>query len=291
MYSSSLNVSLALGTRGKTLLGDGAIGTMLQAAGLALGEAPERWNLERPRAVARVHAAYAEAGAGWTTANTFGANRVRLAGAGLGERVAEVNAAAVTAARTGAPELPILGSLGPTTATDAEEWARAYREQAEALAAAEVDGFLVETVVRLGEGVNAVQTCVSLGVGPVVAAYTPGPEGDLLDGTPAETAAEAFFRAGAGAVGVNCGGGPETLLAPARRLVAAGLGPVLAAPNAGLPRVHDGRASYDLRPDGFARAAIQFQELGVRLFAGCCGTTPEHVRAAVRALKHSGSKS
>ncbi len=285
-----MNLPLQLGTPGETLLGDGGIGTMLQAAGLALGEAPERWNLERPRAVARVHAAYAEAGAGWSTTNAFGGNRVRLAAAGLEHRVVEVNAAAVTAARAGAPELPVLGSVGPTTATAVDEWEWAYREQAEALAEAEVDGFLVETIVCLGEGVIAVRACVSVGVGPVVAAFTPGAEGNLLDGTSAEVAAEAFFRAGAAAVGVNCGGGPQALLAPARRLVAADLGPVLAAPNAGLPRLHAGRMSYDLRPDGFASAAIQFQELGVRLFAGCCGTTPDHIRSAARALKKSSSK-
>ncbi|HTE20839.1 MAG TPA: homocysteine S-methyltransferase family protein, partial [Armatimonadota bacterium] len=89
-------------------------------------------------------------------------------------------------------------------------------------------------------------------------------------------------------VGVNCGSGPESLTEPARRLVAARLGLVLAAPNAGLPRMSGGRALYDLSPDAFARAAIEFRELGVRLFAGCCGTTPEHLRAAGRVFRGSG---
>lgn len=266
------------------LLGDGGIATMLQSAGLPLDGCPESWNLERPRAVARVHAAYHAAGALWATTNTFGANRVRLARVGLEGRVAEVNAAAVTAARLGIPEGFVLGSLGPTTATDSAEWGEAYAEQAEALAEHEVDGFLVETIVSLAEGVAAVRACVATGTGPVLASFTPSGTGDLLDGSRAERAAEVLFKEGALVVGVNCGGGPTSLVGPAARLIAADLGPVLVAPNAGLPEVRDGRLHYDLPPDGFAQAAIQLQDLGTRLIAGCCGTTPDHIRAAAHVL-------
>lgn len=258
---------------------------MLQAAGLALEGCPECWNLERPRGVARVHAAYREAGAQWTTTNTFGANRVRLARVGLDARAAEVNAAAVTAARLGAPDAPVVGSLGPTMSALSAEWARAYTEQAEALAEQEVDGFLVETIVSLAEGAAAVRACAATGAGPVLASFTPGSGGDLLDGNSAEYAAEVLFKEGAVVVGVNCGGGPASLIGPAARLIAAGLGPVLVAPNAGLPVARDGRLHYDLTPDAFARAAIQLQDLGTRLIAGCCGTTPDHIRAAARVLK------
>jgi 5-methyltetrahydrofolate--homocysteine methyltransferase len=270
-----------------TTLGDGAMGTMLQAAGLPLGAAPERWNLERPEAVTWVHAAHAAAGAQWATTNTFGANGLRLALSGLGTRVEEVNRAAVQCARAGAPGLTVLGSMGPTGTARVQSWEKAYREQAEALAGACVDGFMVETIVLPAEGAAAVRAAVATGAGPVFAAFTPGDDGCLLDGTSPETAAEALFRAGAFAVGLNCGSGPESLLEGVRRLVRADLGPVLAAPNAGLPLIEAGRAVYSLSPDAFARSAIQLEGLGARFLAGCCGTSPEHVAAAARALNRS----
>ena len=263
-------------------VGDGAVGTMLQAAGLPLDACPERWNLERPRAVARVHADYAAAGARWLTTNTFGGNRVRLERAGLASRVREVNAAAVAAARTGAPDARLLASIGPTGSFEPADWQAAFEEQVEALAGTEIDGFLVETIVGVGEGAAAVRATAAAGIGPVVACFTPGADGALLDGTSPEAAAEALVRAGASAVGVNCGSGPESLLEPARRLVAAAAVPVAAVPSAGLPKMVEGRAVYGLPTDSFARAAIQFREVGVRLFAGCCGTTPAHIRAAAQ---------
>jgi methionine synthase I (cobalamin-dependent) len=263
--------------------------------------------LERPRAVGKVHAAYAAAGAGWLQTNTFGANGPRLELFGLSERVAEVNAAAVAVAREAAGELPVLASIGPTGASDRAAWESAYAAQAEALAGCDVDGFIVETIVRLGEGLAAVRAAAAVGMGPVIASFTPGADGRLLDGAEAEAAAVLLFEAGAAAVGVNCGEGPESLLGPVRRLVRAGLGPVFAAPNAGLPSIevvaplpmtddrcqmsNEGAAAprftYALGAEAFARAAMTFLEEGVRLFAGCCGTTPAHI-AAASALLSSG---
>jgi 5-methyltetrahydrofolate--homocysteine methyltransferase len=267
-----------------TVIGDGGMGTMLQAAGLPLGAAPERWNLERLDAVLAVHAAYAAAGAAWVQTNTFGATRPRLVVSRLGRHTREVNGAAVAAARRGAPGLPILGSMGPTD-EDPAVWVSGYEEQARALGEARVDGFMVETIVSIAEGMSAVAAAAAEGIGPVFASFTPSPGGDFLDGTPLEQGAEALVKLGADVIGVNCGTGPESLLAPARRLVAMRLCPVLASPSAGLPEVVRGRATYALGPDGFAEAAIQFQEAGVRFVGGCCGTTPEHIRAAARALR------
>lgn len=269
---------------GATVLGDAAKGTALQEAGLPLGAAPERWNLERPEAVRRVHAAHAAAGARWLTANTFGGFRPRLALAGLEGRLAEINQAAVLLAREGGPGLPVLGSLGPTAINGPLAWEKAYAEQAEALAAAGVNGLLVETICSVVEGAAAVRAGAASGAGPVWATFTPGEDGNLLDGSTPEQAAEALTRAGAAVVGVNCGNGPESLLGAARRLVRAGLAPVLAAPNAGLPRLENGLATYTLTPDAFAGSAIHFEESGVSLLAGCCGTTAAHLRAAGKAL-------
>ena len=115
------------------------------------------------------------------------------------------------------------------------------------------------------------------------ACFTPSPGGGLLDGSTLERAAAVLADAGAGIVGVNCGAGPASLLDPARRLAELRLAPVMAAPGAGLPTFEAGRARYALTPDAFAKAAIQFREAGVSFFAGCCGTSPEHLCAAVRA--------
>lgn len=269
------------------LPGDGAMGSALQAVGLPPGIAPERWLQERPEAVRAVHAAHQAAGARWVQTNTFGGNRSRLAEAGLAERLAELNATAVALARQGAPNLPVLGCLGPTTAPSSE-WERVYTEQAEALAGAGVDGFIVETILGKDEGVGAVRAAVAATLGPVMATYTPAADGGALDRTSPEAMGEALRHAGAMVVGVNCGMGPESLFSPVRRLVQADLGPVLAAPSAGLPEWPDGpegRACYPLSPDGLAQAAIQFKEAGVSFFSGCCGVSAEHLRVAIRALR------
>jgi methionine synthase I (cobalamin-dependent) len=262
------------------------MGTGLQEVGLPPGVGSERWCLEHPEAVQAVHAAHQAAGARWVQTNSFGANGGRLAVDGLAGQVVAVNAAAVRLAREGAPGLPVLGCLGPTTAPSAD-WERLYVEQAEALAAAGVDGYIVETVVAIGEGMAAVRAAYAVNSGPVLASYTPGADGNTLDGTPPEAMAEALRTAGAVVVGVNCGAGPESLLEPARRLVQCGIAPVLAAPNAGLPEWPDGvtgRARYPLNPQGFGRAAKQFQDAGVALFAGCCGVSATHLQAAAGAL-------
>jgi methionine synthase / methylenetetrahydrofolate reductase(NADPH) len=271
------------------VVGDGAIGTMLQSAGLPLGEPPERWNLERPAEVERVHAAYAAAGAAWATTNTFGANRVRLARFGLADRLVEINLRAVEIARRFSPGLPVMASLGPTGTASPAEWEQCYAEQVEALARTGVEVFLVETIVHLAEGTAAVRAAA--GISPVVAAYTPTADGFLYDGSAPEHAAEALVRAGASVVGVNCGAGFESLLEPSRRLVAAGCAPVYAAPNAGLPTQVAPRWRYPTRTDAFAAAAIQFRDVGVRLSGGCCGSTPDHIHAAVRKLRRDADSS
>ncbi len=122
------------------------------------------------------------------------------------------------------------------------------------------------------------------GAAEIWASFTPAPDGNLLDGKPLEAAGEAFVRAGATVIGVNCGSGPESLVEPVRRLIATNLAPVLAMPSAGLPTGEPPNACYPVSPDAFAEAAIQFRNMGVRYFAGCCGIGPEHLRAAAARL-------
>lgn len=266
-----------------TFVGDGGMATELQSRGLQLSQAPECWNLTRPNDVIAVHRSYVEAGAQWLQTNTFGGTRSRLERCGLASEADEVNRAAVHCARAASADVPVLGSIGPCSA-DASEWEPLFSIQCEALAAAKVEGYIVETIVSLAEGLAAVRAAVRAGSGPVIASFTPGPSGALLDDTKVESAAESLLAAGAAVIGVNCGEGPEHLLPVAARLVRLGIAPVLAAPNAGLPVATESGLRYALSPDGFARAAIEFQQIGVRMLAGCCGTAPEHIRAAVAAI-------
>jgi 5-methyltetrahydrofolate--homocysteine methyltransferase len=261
------------------LLGDGGIATELQRVGLPIGGTAEGWSLTHPGSVRAVHAAYAEAGAGWCTTNTFCA--------ASSARCGDLCRAAVAAARDGAPRLPVLASLGPIPFQPGV--AALYEEAVAALAGAGVDGFLVETITDLNSAELAIRAARASGCGPVLASFTPGRDGRLMDGTEPEWAAAVLVRAGADVVGVNCGFGPGEMLDPVRRLARAAEGPVLAAPNAGMPTMESGQARYGLRPDQFASAAIQLVEAGARLIAGCCGTTPAHIRAASLALaRHPG---
>lgn len=270
-------------TSPNVVVGDGGMATQLQSRGLPLGETPERWNLTRPEDVIAVHRGYVEAGAQWLQTNTFGGTSCRLAIRGMSSEVVPVNREAVRCARAASDRLPVLGSIGPSGGEPAD-WDRLFAGQCEALADARIDGYIVETILSLAEGVAAIRSAVRVGSGPVIASYTPGPSGGLLDGAELERAAAAFVEAGAAAVGVNCGDGPASLMPAAARLAALGIAPALAAPNAGLPVSTSKSLRYALAPDGFARAAIEFQRIGVRMLAGCCGAAPEHIRAALAAL-------
>lgn len=258
------------------------MGTALQARGLAVGQAPELWNLEHPDVVVSVHRSHVLAGARWVQTNTFGGNRVRLAQCGLEAEVERVTAAAVCCARDAAGHASVLGTVGPAGG-ESDTWEAVYAEQCEALVRHGVEGLVVETILSHAEGAAAIRAAASTGMW-VMASYTPAQDGNLLDGTPAEIVAEQFVRAGAAAIGVNCGYGPEAMMQPVRRLAATELAPVLARPNAGLPEWRGGLACYHLQPDAFARAAIQFQEAGASFIAGCCGTTDQHLRAAAELL-------
>ncbi|MBM3457080.1 MAG: hypothetical protein FJX77_00890 [Armatimonadetes bacterium] len=272
-------------------VGDGALGTELQRRGLPPGEPPERWNWVRPDQVRAVSAAYAGLGVDWLRTNTFGANRPRLALHGLEASVERANREGVRLAREAGAGRPVavLGSVGPTGSAAAAEWRAAYQEQFEYLAAAGVDGVVVETVVRSAEGRDAVELAVRQGLGRVLAAYTPGPGGRLLDGSDPERFARECLEAGAAAVGVNCGAGPESLLGPIAQLAAVGVGPLYVAPSAGIPVLSEGVFQYPVGPDGFQKAAIQFRERGVRILAGCCGAGPGHLAAVLERFRRPKS--
>ena len=261
-------------------VGDGALATMLHRYGLDPALPPEVWNMERPDAVGAVHTAWRDTGAGWLQTNTFGATPSRLSERGIRVSARDMNRAAVALAQRAAGSTPVIGCLGPSL-TAPGSWSDEFAAQAVALADAGVDGFLVESILALDEGLSALRACLEVSDLPVICTFSPAGDGRLMDGTDPAVAGRALFAGGAAMVGVNCGAGMTGLLAAAAALVALEEGPVLAAPSAGLP---DALGEYPMGADAFGRAAIKFRELGVTHLAGCCGTTPDHLRAVRAAI-------
>ncbi|MGE5553791.1 MAG: homocysteine S-methyltransferase family protein [Betaproteobacteria bacterium] len=283
--------------RGPVLL-DGAMGTRLMAAGLRPGECPETWNTARPEDVREIHRAYLEAGARVVTTNTFGGNRRKLAAYGLGGAVAELNRAAAQLAREAVAaaggDALVAGDVGPTgefvepfgPLAFAEAY-DLYREQIKALAAGGVDFILLETFSDLGEARAAALAARDVGV-PVACTFTFDAHGRTLLGADPETVAVVLEGLGAVFVGANCSLGPQELVPLVRRMVAVARGPVAVQPNAGLPRLEGGRAVYPQGPEEFGRAGEELLGAGAWLVGGCCGTTPEHIRALRRAVQAAG---
>jgi len=297
------------------LIGDGAMGTMLEAAGLAPGSCRELWNIEHPEQVIAVHRAYVEAGADIIETNTFfGGNRIQLGKWGLGERAAEFNEAAVKLARAaacpacpersrgelsrgGGEEVIVSVSMGPTGEVlaplgnlDPGPAADAFREQAEAAARAGADAATVETFFALEEIKLAIEAAAAAGL-PVMATMTFEPGGRTMMGVRPADAARALTDYGATVVGANCGTGSERMLALAQEMMAATDRPIMVQPNAGLPRLVGGKTVFPETPEVMAEYAGRFAEMGVRIIGGCCGTTPEHIRAMAQRVKASPNPS
>jgi methionine synthase I (cobalamin-dependent) len=273
---------------------DGAMGTMLQGAGLEAGESGERWNLEKAEAVADIHRGYAAAGSVLVTTNTFGATAPRLSASGLGDRVADVNAAGVRIARSVADEFGALvaGDVGPTgelieplgTLSPAEAQAL-FAEQIDALAGAGADLILGETLSDLAEAeVRAAQDAApDLEVAVTLSFDTN--RHTMMGVSPAQ-AVERLGDLGVTAVGANCGRGIEDMEAVMVEMVAhrpEGL-LLIAQSNAGLPVIRGEEFCYDTSPEEMADYALRMRNLGVELVGGCCGSTPAHMAAMASAL-------
>jgi methionine synthase I (cobalamin-dependent) len=273
---------------------DGAWGTELQARGLAVGDFPEAWNLSHPDLVLEVARAYVEAGSQIVLTNTFSANRLRLAEAGLADRVAEINRTGVNASRTAAQgQARVFASMGPTGkllmdgSVTPEEIKSAFEEQARILAGAGADGLVIETMSDLAEAELAVGAARLTGL-PVVAcmAFDSGKDKDrTMMGVTPEQSAEALAGAGADVIGANCGQGIAGFISICRRLRAATDRPIWLKANAGLPTLVDGRTTYNATPDEFASHAIELIKLGANFIGGCCGTRPDFIRAIRQRLR------
>ena len=271
---------------GGLLITDGAWGTELQARGLDPGAAPDTWNLTHPERVEAVARAYVEAGSQVILTNTFRAN----AGAMEGDLEA-INRAGVEISRRGAAgKALVFASIGPTGKMlmageiGEEQASAAFAAQAAALAAG-ADALLVETMSDIAEARLAVAAAKSTGL-PVIAsfAFDSGKNKDrtMMGATP-EAVAAAMVEAGADAVGANCGVGVEHAAVVCRRLRAACDLPVWIKPNAGLPKMEGTAIRYDTSAEFFASHYVALREAGASFLGGCCGSTPEFIRALVNA--------
>ena len=273
----------------ETVLLDGAMGTMLQAAGLPLGARPEALNLEDPALIESIHARYAAAGSRILCANTFGASAHKLAGSGY--TVEQVVDAAIRCARRAAQPYGSLvaldiGPLGellePAGTLPFEEAVEAFAEIVRAGAAAGADLILCETFTDLYELKAALLACRETCGLPVLASMSFEAGGRTFTGCGVESFAAAARGLGADALGINCSLGPKEILPMARALCGAVPGdyPVFVKPNAGLPRA-DG-SGYDITPQLFAMQMKPYRELWLFAAGGCCGTTPDFIRALHR---------
>lgn len=282
------------------LLWDGAMGTLLYERGVFLTRSFDELNLSSPELIEGVHRDYVDAGADILETNTFGANRVALARHGYADKVVEINAAGVRIARAASKgrEVWVAGAVGPTGIPyddvephEQELAQKALEEQIEALSAAGVDLLLLETFTHIGELEAA--TRIARGTAgrglPVVAQLVFGPDGRARGGLSPLEVARRLVAAGAHVVGANCGAGPPELFEVGTQMVACGV-PVSIQPNAGLPRVIEGRTIYIANPEHFGVFARRLYQAGVRLVGGCCGTTPEHTRRMLGAVRMVGAR-
>lgn len=274
----------------RMILGDGAMATQLYRLGIPVGVCYEELNVSNPDVVARVHRSYYEAGARLLETNTFGAHRAGLARYGLEEEVAAINRAAVRVARAeSGPDAYVVGTVGSVKGVRRNmappiDLRRAYAEQIGALLEETPDGILLETFLDLDELMLALEVARSLTSGPVMAQLSLVDLSVTRDGTPVGEAFRRLLDAGADVVGLNCRFGPADMR---RALLGADLpaGALLSVyPNAGLLSLIDGKYEYPSEPAYFAAAAQEFRALGVRVAGGCCGTSPEHIRAMAGAV-------
>lgn len=293
----------------KTVILDGATGTNLQEAGMPAGVCPEQWILEHPQVLVDLQRAYVEAGTDILYAPTFSANRLKLQEYGLQDRIEEMNrelvalskeAAGSCASGAGqsgtagngekrrvyvAGDLTMTGQqLYPVGELQFEELVHIYKEQAGILLDAGVDLFVIETMMSLQECRAAVIAIRELCDLPVMVSLTYQTDGRTLYGTTPEIATVVLQELGADAIGINCSTGPEDMIVPVRKMAEYAVIPVFAKPNAGLPRLVEGKTVFDTTPVEFALCGQQLVQAGAAFIGGCCGTTPAHIKALTEAV-------
>jgi homocysteine S-methyltransferase len=286
---------------GRPVLCDGAMGTVLYARGVFINRCYDELNLSDPALILSVHEEYLQSGAEILETNTFGANRFRLARHGLASRTAEINQAGVRLARQAADHLKdkqagdawVAGSVGPLGVhleplgkTGLDEARAAFAEQIAALAEAGADMLMIETMPALNEAREALLAAKEVAPElPVFAMITVDDDSNCLDGSTPSHAAELLTEWGADVIGCNCSTGPTTVLTAIEAMRAVTDVPLVAMPNAGMPRAVEGRNIYLCSPEYMASFARKAIKAGAQYVGGCCGTTPNHIRAMKSAIR------
>lgn len=273
---------------------DGGTGTLLQKAGLPVGQATESWNSSHPEALLSIHRAYFDAGCNVVTANTFGLNPLKYAE----EDVRQGVSAAIENVRCAAKESrgtqekfvaldigPSGRLLAPLGDLDFEDAVAAFSCVVRAGVDAGADLILIETMNDAYETKAALLAAKENSALPVVVSNAYGADGRLMNGATPEVMVPYLEAMGADAIGVNCSLGPKALAPIVEKYLALASVPVLCMPNAGLPRLYAGETVFDVSAEDFAKEMAAMAEKGVRLLGGCCGTTPDYIRAMLAAVK------
>ncbi len=306
--------AVGLGAGGKSMLRpvlcDGAMGTMFYGGGVFINRCYDELNVSQPEMVRGIHMQYLQAGAEIIETNTFGANAVRLERYGLSDRVREFNLAGVRLARECVSQIRdkqaagafVAGAIGPLGARlepvgrlPMEEAFKAFQQQIQALAEGGpdvgADLLIIETMVSILETEQAVRAAKAVAPElPLIVMMTVDESGNCLDGTTAENAAELLTSWDVDALGCNCSSGPQVVLGAIERMRSATTLPLAAMPNAGMPKSVDGRNIYLTSPEYLASFARKFVKAGATFIGGCCGTTPNHIRAVRSALRAMGAQ-
>jgi methionine synthase / methylenetetrahydrofolate reductase(NADPH) len=272
---------------GRVHVVDGAMGTMLYGRGMFLNICYDELNLKQPDLVRDIHREYVRAGAELIETNTFGANPIKLASCGLAAETERINTAAAGLARDAAgDEAAVIGAVGPLGIriepfgeTSVAEARDAFARQITGLLAGGVSGFVLETfsdVAELGAAIHAIRGLCDL---PIIAQMTVGTDGKTHYGTDPVTFGPELEAMGADVIGVNCSVGPHGVLEAVEKLARVTSVPLSAQPNAGLPREVADRKIYMASPEYMASYARRMVEAGARFVGGCCGTSPEHIKA------------
>jgi len=280
---------------GSLFVGDGAMGTMLFAHGLQTGDCPEKWNLDHPKTLEEIARLYHQAGADIVSTNTFGGSALKLKQYGLGDRTEEINAAAVCAVRNAIGDEAYLSvSCGPCGQLieplgDVSEDAvfDSFLRQLRGATQTPVDLICVETMTDLSETKLAAKAAQTAAPGVPVAVtmtFDETPNGFYtMMGVSIVQAAQELSDAGVDIIGSNCGNGIENMIKIAHEFKACSSLPIMIQSNAGLPVLNGDRLTYPETPEFMADQCRELVELGVSIIGGCCGTTPEHIRA-IRAM-------
>ena len=277
---------------GKILVGDGGWGTLLIKAGMQAGECPELWNIEHPDIVSDIAIAYKEAGADLVSTNSFGGNRIKLKSYGLEDKVRELNSKAAYLTRKAVGEkCHVLASIGPSGKfimmgdVSEDELYESFREQAIALEEGGADSCIIETMSDLDEARCAMRAVKENTKLEIIVSFTfmrssDGERFNTIMGTTPEVFIQEMKQIGVSILGINCTLSVEDMCVLLQKMYAYEKEvPFLVYPNAGQPQITDEGIRYPETPEMFARYVTSFYKNGARIIGGCCGTTPEHIRA------------